>query len=480
MPDSGETFGRIDALVRIGLRLARSAPSGRVLLARIADSIEMDWVPRPWGDDIVAQLEAAHEQARRPIEFRRIERALRGAWGAAPGDELEELDPEPVAVTASSQVHRGVLESQPVAVKVLRPGLTAAVRQDLALLEGLLAPLGAAFPALDPGALIAEFRERILDELDLEHEATVQRRFHRALRRHPFLVVPTPLTRLAREGVLVSEWIDGVPLWRAPDSDEAAARLAVFVLGAIRAGIAHADPHPDDVLVLDDGRLAILDFGATRVIEPERVQAMTAVVEAFADGDASRFGAALARLGALPAEHGPTALELVSHALGELAGADPVRLDSEAVIDARDRLFGRPRELSELIAGGALPPQDLWPARGAVQLFASIARVGRHRTVARAGSGGAGGRLGGQSSIASVAVSEPSRFVIGRGAAGAGRRRASHRQARPGHESGRGRGPQLGPVLHHAGHERPPFARQRRRASAAPARGHRRQHAVAS
>ncbi len=376
MPDSPETFGRIDALVRIGLRLARSAPSGRVLLARIADSIEMGWVPRPWGDDIVTELEAAHGQTRQPIEFRRVERALRDAWGTAPGDQLDELDPDPVAITASSQVHRGVLRSQPVAVKVLRPGLAASVRQDLALLEGLLAPLGAAFPALDPGALIAEFRERILDELDLEHEATVQRRFHRALRRHPLLVVPAPLTRLAHEGVLVSEWIDGTPLWQAPEPDEAAARLVVFVLGALRAGLAHADPHPDDVLVLEDGRLAILDFGATRVIQADRVDAMTAVVEGFADDDAIRFGAGLERLGSLPAEHAPGALELVSHALGELAGPDPVRLDSQAVLDARDRLLGRPRELSELIAAGALPPEDLWPARGTLQLFASIARVG--------------------------------------------------------------------------------------------------------
>ncbi len=377
MPETRETFGRIDALVRIGLRLARSAPSGRVLLARIADSIDLAWVPRPWGDDVVAQLEAAYEEARQPVEFRRIERALQDAWGVAPSEELDGLEHEPVAVTPSSQVHRGVLDGHPVAVKVLRPGLAASVRQDLALLESLLSPLGAAFPALNPGALIREFRERILDELDLEHEATVQRRFHRALRRHPFLVVPAPVTRLSHEGVLVSEWAEGTPLWQAPDPDLAAARLAVFVLGAQRAGIVHADPHPDDVLVQDDGRLVILDYGATRVIEdPARVDAAAEVVDGFAAGDVERFGAGLERLGTLPAAHARTALELTAHALGELAGAEPARLDSGAVVDARERLFGRPQELSTLIGAGAVAPEDLWPVRGAVQLFATIARVG--------------------------------------------------------------------------------------------------------
>ncbi len=376
MAGANAAFERVDALIQVGLRLARSAPSGRILLARIADSIDPDWIPRPWGEGIVLELEAARAAAREPVEFKRIERILRDAWGAKPGDELDELDPEPVAVTPSAQVHRGVLEGAPVAVKVLRPGLAGSVRQDLALLEGLLAPLGAAFPALDPGALVREFRERILDELDLEHEATAQRRFHRALRGHGFLIVPGPVTRLSHENVLVAEWIDGRPFWQAADPDGIAAKLVVFVLGGLKAGIVHADPHPDDVLELDDGRVAVLDFGATRTVESVRAESAAAAVEAFAAGDAEQLGAALERLGSLPAAYGATALELVSYALGELGGAEPARLDSSAVIGARDRLFERPRELTELIGAGALPPEDLWPARGAAQLFASIARVG--------------------------------------------------------------------------------------------------------
>jgi hypothetical protein len=376
LPSPRETFDRVDALIQVGLRLARSAPSGRVLLARVADSIDMAWIPRPWGDGIVKELEAASAAACDPVEFKRVERILSDAWGAKPTEELDELDSDPVAVTASSQVHRGVLDGSPVAVKVLRPGLAGSVRQDLSLLEGLLAPLGAAFPALDPGALVREFRERILDELDLEHEATGQRRFHRALRNHPFLVVPAPVTRLAHENVLVSEWVDGTPFWHAGDPDLVAAQLVVFVLGGLKAGIVHADPHPDDVLELADGRVAVLDFGATRTVEPERARASADAVEAFVDDDAEALGRALERLGALPTSHAATALALTQHALGELAGADPVLLDSDAVTAARDRLFDRPRELTELIGAGSLPPEDLWPARGAAQLFAAIARVG--------------------------------------------------------------------------------------------------------
>ena len=376
MPPTDDALRRLDALLQVGLRLARSAPSGRILLARAAQAIELSWIPRPWGDELAAELAAARTVAREPLQPRRVERALRDAWGVPPADELDELDLEPVAVTPTSQVHRGVLEGKPVAVKLLRPGLAASVRQDLALLEGLLSPLGAAFPAIDPAAVVHEFRERVLDELDLETEAAAQRRFHRALRDHPFLTVPAPVTRLARESVLVSEWIDGVPLWRAPDPDQAAARLLVFALGAARAGIVHADPDPDDVLVLADGRLAILDFGCTRTVEPARVDAAARVLEAFIADDAEALGRTAEELGWLSAGDAARAHALARHTLGELAEPDPARLDTDAVLAARDRLLGEPETLIELLRAGAPQPEDLWPARGVAQLFATIARVG--------------------------------------------------------------------------------------------------------
>jgi len=375
-PERAGALRRLDALHRVGLRLARQAPSGRILLARVRASIETEWIPRPWGDDLIEALEDAYERAREPLPLATVERALRDAWGSKPTDELDELEPEPVAVTPSAQVHRAALDGEAVAVKVLRPGLSATVRNDLVMLESLLAPLSAAFPALDAGAIVEEVRERVLDELDLEHEATTQRHFHRRLRGHAFLTVPAPITRLCHEGVLVSEWVEGVPLWQAPDRDLAAARLVVFVLGAGRQGFVHADPHPDDVLVRPDGGLAILDFGATRAIAPERVDRYAAALDAFATQDARALGEALEEVGWLPADRGDTALTLGRDVLDELAGSEPVRLDSDALLAARDRLFDRPDAIAELIVAGKLPPEDLWPLRGAAQAFASIARVG--------------------------------------------------------------------------------------------------------
>src|SRR5438270_1178282 len=61
-----DAFRRIDALIQVGLRLARSAPSGRTALATVARSIEPEWIPRPWGERIVSELESARREACEP------------------------------------------------------------------------------------------------------------------------------------------------------------------------------------------------------------------------------------------------------------------------------------------------------------------------------------------------------------------------------------------------------------------------------
>ena len=367
---------RLDALAEAALKLARTAPTGRLGLARLADAIDPVWLPGRWCERVEDDLAAARDEMCVPLATRDVERALRDAWDARPTDELDDLDPEPVAVTPLTQVHRGVLDGAPVAVKVLRPRVEGGVRQDLKLLEALVPPLAAAFPATDARALIRELGERVLEELDLEHEAHVQRRFHRELRNHPRFAVAPAHTRLAHHRVLVTGWVEGTPLADAPDPDAAAAQLVRFAIGAARFGTVPAALHPADALVLGDGRLGVLDFGATRTLEPGRADGNLAALDAFIARDGDALGVALERLGVLPREHGPAALALALHALGPLTGPGPARLDSDAVCAARDRLLERPDELAALLTAGSLPPEDLWPTRGAAQLFGVIARVG--------------------------------------------------------------------------------------------------------
>ena len=364
------------ALADTALRIARGTTSARLALAGLRDVVDPATLPPALRERALAEMERAHEAATRPLAFNEVEKALADAWGEPPDRVLDELGNEPVARTPTAQVHRGVHEGAHVAVKILRPGVADQVRLDLNLLEALIRPLGAAFPSLAPGLLLREVRERILDELDLEHEASTQRSFARALRRHPRLHVPAPVSALCHERVLVSAWVDGVPVGELTDSQErsAAARaLVAFHVGSARFGTVHADPHPADALLMADGRFAFLDFGAVRRVAAVRVDEAVVALGALLAQDAEALGAALALLGWLPAEVGTTALVTGRAILdGHLDG--PSRLDAAAIVRIGERSGEHAEALWPLAQVACLPPEDLWPLRMLAGLVALLAR----------------------------------------------------------------------------------------------------------
>ena len=369
---------RLRTLAETALKLARSAPSGQLALARLAETIDPRWLPGAERHGLDDELRRARELAAEPVPFKAIERALKAAWGTAPTRELDELEPEPAAVTQIAQVHRGVLDGEPVAVKVIRPSIAARVRQDLALLDALSRPLAAALPGLDAARMIAEVRERVLDELDLDSEAEVQRRFHRALRDHPTLHVAAPVSRLAHHTVLVTPWLTGTPLESLAGRarDRAAALYVAFVLGGAHHGLAPAAADRHDALLLADGRLALLDFGAVGTTESDRIAASADALAALRGDDPDRYGSALQRLGVLAATEGEAALAIARRGLGGFADAGSSALDDDAVVAARDRLAEHPAELVRLATTMTLAPGDLWPLRGVSGVFAAVALSG--------------------------------------------------------------------------------------------------------
>src|SRR5215212_6040044 len=106
------------ALAEAGWALASKAPSARVGLARAAGFVDPDALPRAIREPVVRELESARAAACEPLDPRTVERALKDAWGRPPGKVLGELDPEPLAVRAAAQTHRGVLEGTQVAIRV--------------------------------------------------------------------------------------------------------------------------------------------------------------------------------------------------------------------------------------------------------------------------------------------------------------------------------------------------------------------------
>ncbi|MCW3039552.1 MAG: hypothetical protein JWM31_1457 [Solirubrobacterales bacterium] len=371
----------VRTLIGAGVKLAKSTTSGRVAFAQAHAVVDPAAVPARLRESLMAELDAAAE-AVKPVDGKTIGKVLKDAWGKDAAKVVDDLDlGAPLAVTPGAQVHRASVDGAPVAVKVLRPGVRDAIRSDLGLLETLTAPAGAAFPAVDAGAVIREVRERILDELDLEHEAATQRTVARALRRHPSITVPNPDTELSHENVLVSAFVEGPTLADANLSGDAAAGVARTLLRAAMGlprttGVLHADIAPQNVIVTGQDSIALVDFGASRRVDVPRLDLGLATLSALRDGDEDAFVTAIVALGVFPdADGGAAAFALARAVAGDLL-TGPARLDADALLALNARAEDHLGDALRLSRIATLDPQDLWALRMLGTLVATLARLG--------------------------------------------------------------------------------------------------------
>ncbi len=208
------------------------------------------------------------QEAAPPLPAATVHKVLAEQLGPGWRRKFQEFDDTPVAAASIGQVHRGVWrDGRQVAVKVQYPGAGDALLADLAQLGRFAALFRVLQPGLDVKPLVTELRERVAEELDYGMEAEAQHAFAAAYADDPYIVVPDVVASADR--VLVTEWLDGTPLSRiiasgTPEQrNTAGERLATLHFsGPQRAGLLHADPHPGNFRLLDDGRLGVMDFGA--------------------------------------------------------------------------------------------------------------------------------------------------------------------------------------------------------------------------
>jgi ubiquinone biosynthesis protein len=198
----------------------------------------------------------------------------------APVEELfREFDRRPLAAASVAQIHRAVLaDGEEVAVKIQRPGLAELVEVDIDILGELAVLLERYVPEsrnISPRDLVAEFERGMRQELDFGRERTAIERFASQFAREEGIKVPRVYREYSSARVLTIEFIDGTPLSSylggaggggpGPEDGRRVAKLgAELTLKQIFVhGFFHADPHPGNIVVLEDGRLCYLDFGLT-------------------------------------------------------------------------------------------------------------------------------------------------------------------------------------------------------------------------
>src|SRR6266851_736943 len=222
------------------------APSVRRTLSRLQDSVP------PMSAELAARV---------------VEEEL----GLPPERAFATWDPEPIAAASIGQVHRAItLDGRAVAVKVQYPGIAETIAADLGNVSLLRRMLRVTAPSQDVDALIAELRDRVLEELDYRREADNQRLLADYYDGHPTIHIPGINGELSTRRVVTSDLADGARFaelagWSQHERDLAAETIYRFVFRSLYEVHAfNGDPHPGNYLFHGGGRVTFLDFGLVK------------------------------------------------------------------------------------------------------------------------------------------------------------------------------------------------------------------------
>jgi predicted unusual protein kinase regulating ubiquinone biosynthesis (AarF/ABC1/UbiB family) len=237
-------------------------------------SARADILPEPYLSEVGRLQDAVP-----PVPVSLIEPVLVAELGRPIAEAFELFEREPIASASLGQVHRARVNGEEVAVKVLRPGVEELIAVDLDISFRILFFLNVLFPNHHIRALTAVFREfekRIAEEIDLRQEAANTEQFRRLFAEETRVRAPRVYGDFTRRRVLVTEFIRGRKVDRLHDAFASGAlsfpmlldRLVETYLRMMLVdGYLHADPHPGNILVEEDGTIVFLDFGMVVHVE---------------------------------------------------------------------------------------------------------------------------------------------------------------------------------------------------------------------
>lgn len=248
--------------------------------------------PGVFGDAVSAEFRSCLDTGP-PVPFPEVRRQIETELGRPLESAYAEFSENPMAAASIAVVHEGRLhDGTRVAVKVLRPGIEGEVACDLGLIGPLIEILARQIGAAFSGTLLQlvdGFREQVAEELDLRNELRAQRAYQRLLAavELDMLVVPDPHPEVSGRTVLTMDWLDGVPiddLAAIGDMGHDPAPLVdQFVranfMTVLRNGIFHGDVHAGNLMLLRDGRLALIDWGILGRLDPTSWGLFRAMIE---------------------------------------------------------------------------------------------------------------------------------------------------------------------------------------------------------
>lgn len=287
-----------------------------------------------------------------PFGYDTVREVVEAELGGQIRHLFAEFDPEPLAAASLGQVHRATLPSgREVVVKVQRPNAREVAREDMETLTRLA---GLADKHTEAGhrygfeQLLGQFRRSLAGELDYRREARNLLRFRDLTKHYDLLVVPAPILDHSSSRVLTMERIEGRkvtdvgPLGLLDvDAEPLVEQLfGCYLRLMLEHGVLHADPHPGNLMLTDDGRLALLDLGMVSAVSPRLQDKIVKLLLAISDGDGEEVAGVLAGMGHPLEEYDAAAFRSeVAHLVTEAAAAGS-DLQAGTVLVELSRLSG--------------------------------------------------------------------------------------------------------------------------------------------
>jgi ubiquinone biosynthesis protein len=298
-----------------------------------------------------------------PFSFAEVEAIVAAELGVRLSKAFSEFEATPLAAASLAQVHRAALrDDRPVAVKVQRPGVRERIVEDLEVLAEVAEVLERHTGIGDRyelGRLLEDFRASLLRELDYRQEAQNLRTLAANLAEFDRLVVPAPVADYTTERVLTMDFIQGrkvtalTPLARLDIDGAALAEqlFSAYLKQFLVDGFFHADPHPGNVFLTGDGRLALLDLGMVGRIPPDLAEHLLKLLLAVAEGRGDEVAAHVERIGRTTEAFDERELRRrIAELVARYQGATLADLQMGRVILEISRASGE---------GGVLPPHEL-------------------------------------------------------------------------------------------------------------------------
>jgi ubiquinone biosynthesis protein len=244
-----------------------------------------------------------------PFSYDEALRVVEEELGIKSSEVFRSFNRRPVGSASLGQVHKARLrDARQVAVKVQRPGAREQVAADMEVVLELAAFLdGHSDQASRLGfaSMAEEFRRSLFDELDYMSEAENLRNLGALLSGYRHIVIPQPIDDFTTQKVLTMDYVDGrsvAAIVDLPDTDHDRPVLGQELISAyldqiLVHGFLHADPHPGNVLLTRDGRLAIIDLGMVLRLAPKTQEDLLRLVLAVSNRDGNGATDALQNLG---------------------------------------------------------------------------------------------------------------------------------------------------------------------------------------